>query len=143
MMMREPARLLREMGAGGFLMFQLLIGGMLLSSLTHPWLIMLLVKSAGYLALGFPPAGSNEGALFLLDLSNMAASYGLFLLLGRVVMLREEKHNIGWRWIYVPLHWLMISVAAWRALLELPRRPFFWDKTPHVPVSTSEKLRRA
>jgi len=57
-MMREPARLLREMGAGGFLMFQLLIGGMLLSSLTHPWLIMLLVTTAGYLALGFPPAGS-------------------------------------------------------------------------------------
>ncbi|EJL53062.1 hypothetical protein PMI09_03373 [Rhizobium sp. CF122] len=28
-MMRELARLLREMGAGGFLMFQLLIGGML------------------------------------------------------------------------------------------------------------------
>ncbi|MBZ9789079.1 hypothetical protein K9B32_02915 [Rhizobium sp. 3T7] len=48
-MMREPARLLREMGAGGFLMFQLLIGGMLLSSLTHPWLIMLLVTTGGYL----------------------------------------------------------------------------------------------
>ncbi|EJL53061.1 hypothetical protein PMI09_03372 [Rhizobium sp. CF122] len=89
---------------------------------------MLLVKSAGYLALGFPPAGRNEGALFLLDLSNMAASYGLFLLLGRVVMLREEKRNIGWRWIYVPLYWLMISVAAWRALLELPRKPFSGDR---------------
>ncbi|MBB4169216.1 hypothetical protein FHX09_003062 [Rhizobium sp. BK538] len=59
-MMREPARLLREMGAGGFLMFQLLIAGMLLSSLTHPWLIMLLVKSAGYLALGFPPPGAMK-----------------------------------------------------------------------------------
>ena len=60
----------------------------------------------------------------------------------QVVMLREEKRNIGWRWIYVPLFgW--ISVAAWRALLELPRKPFFWDKTPHAPVSTSEKLRRA
>jgi len=142
-MMREPARLPREMGVGGFLMFQLLIGGMLLSSLTHPWLIMLLVTTAGYLALGFPPVGSSEGALFFLDLANMAASYGLFLLLGRVAMLREEKRSIGWRWIFVPLYWLMISLAAWRALLELPRKPFFWDKTPHVPVSTSEKLRRA
>ncbi|EPF00165.1 glycosyltransferase family 2 protein [Rhizobium grahamii] len=141
-MMREPARLLREMGMGGFLMFQLLIGGMLLSSLTHPWLIMLLVTTAGYLAFGFPPTGSSEGALFLLDLANMAASYGLFLLLGRVVMLREEKRSVGWRWLYVPLYWMMISVAAWRALFELPRKPFFWDKTPHIPVSSSEKLRR-
>ncbi len=142
-MMREPARLVREMGVVGFLIFQLLIGGMLLSSLSHPWLIMLLVTTAGYLALGFPPADSSEGALFLLDLTNMAASYGLFLLLGRVVMLREEKRSIGWRWIYVPFYWLLISVAAWRALLELPRKPFFWDKTPHVPVSTRETLRRA
>lgn len=83
LVMREPARLPREMGVGGFLVFQLLIGGMLFSSLTHPWLIMLLVTTAGYLALGFPPAGSSEGALLLLDLANMAASYGLFLLLGR------------------------------------------------------------
>jgi len=141
-MMREPGRLLGEMGVGGFLMFQLLIGGMLLSSLTHPWLIMLLVSAAGYLALGFPPAGSGEGLLFLLDLANMAASYGLFLLLGRAVMLREEKRSVGWRWIYVPLYWLMISLAAWRALLELPRKPFFWDKTPHVPAAASDRLRR-
>ncbi|MBB3315080.1 cellulose synthase/poly-beta-1,6-N-acetylglucosamine synthase-like glycosyltransferase [Rhizobium sp. BK181] len=141
-MMREPARLLREMGMGGFLMFQLLIGGMLLSSLTHPWLIMLLVTTAGYLALGFPPTDTGEGALFLLDLANMAASYGLFLLLGSVVMLREEKRSVGWRWLYVPLYWMMISVASWRALFELPRKPFFWDKTPHIPVSSSEKLRR-
>jgi hypothetical protein len=61
----------------------------------------------------------------------------------RLNCISEEKRSIGWRWIYVPLYWLMISVAAWRALLELPRKPFFWDKTPHVPVSTSEKLRRA
>ncbi|MBZ9789078.1 hypothetical protein K9B32_02910 [Rhizobium sp. 3T7] len=61
----------------------------------------------------------------------MAASYGLFLLLGRVVMLHEKKRSIGWCWIYAPLYWLMIS-AAWRALLQLPGKPFFWDKTPHV-----------
>jgi len=36
LVMREPARLPREMGVGGLLVFQLLIGGMLLSSLTHP-----------------------------------------------------------------------------------------------------------
>jgi hypothetical protein len=27
-----------------------------------------------------------------------------------------------------------MTVAAWNALYELKTRPFFWNKTPHVPV---------
>lgn len=142
-MMREPVRLLREMGPGAFLTFQLLVGGMLLSSFAHPWIFMLLATAATYAAFGFPTVGSGEGALFVLDAANMLASYGLFLLLGRVVMLREERRKIGWKWTCVPLYWLMISMAAWRALFELPFKPFFWNKTPHKPADGSSKPRAA
>mgnify|MGYP003655090455 CR=1 FL=1 len=34
----------------------------------------------------------------------------------------------------VPLYWMMTSLAAWRAILELRSRPFFWQKTPHEPA---------
>ncbi len=139
-MMRSPRTLMMEMGVGAFLVFQLLIGGMLIASLAHPWLIVLLLSTATYLMLGFPPPGTREALLFLIDMANMLASYGLFLLLGKKAMHRDERRSVGWRWIAVPLYWLMISIAAWRAVFQLPFKPFFWDKTPHLPADSAGKL---
>jgi hypothetical protein len=34
----------------------------------------------------------------------------------------------------MPAYWLMLSVAAWRAVVELKTKPFTWNKTPHAPV---------
>ena len=31
----------------------------------------------------------------------------------------------------VPLYWLLISGAAWRAVWQLIRQPHGWEKTPH------------
>ncbi len=33
--------------------------------------------------------------------------------------------------LLAPLIYVLISVAAWRALFELARNPFLWRKTPH------------
>ncbi len=139
-MMRSPLVLLKEMGPRAFAVFQLLIGGMLVSSLAHPWLIVLLMTTATYVLLGFPPPGSTEQILFMLDIANTIMSYSLFYLLGRRAMLRDERQQIGRRWLAVPVYWLMISLAAWRAALELPFKPFFWSKTPHLPTVTKGKL---
>jgi cellulose synthase/poly-beta-1,6-N-acetylglucosamine synthase-like glycosyltransferase len=142
-MMRSPSKLVAEMGVGPFLIFQLLVGGMLVASLAHPWMIALILTTATYLLLGFPPPGTGEAMLFLIDIANMLGSYCVFLLLGRKAMLRDEKRQVGWRWIAVPLYWLMISGAAWRAVFQLHFKPFFWHKTPHLPVLPVETRRYA
>ena len=33
--------------------------------------------------------------------------------------------------MYTPAHWLLLSLAAWCAALELITRPYFWKKTEH------------
>jgi hypothetical protein len=33
--------------------------------------------------------------------------------------------------LLAPLYWVLHSIAAWRALEQLIRRPFMWEKTPH------------
>jgi hypothetical protein len=30
-----------------------------------------------------------------------------------------------------PLYWLLISIGAWKGVLQLVTRPFFWEKTRH------------
>ncbi len=41
----------------------------------------------------------------------------------------------GWRWaplaVLNPLYWVLHSWASWRALIQLVRNPFLWEKTPH------------
>lgn len=142
-MMRAPGKLMREMGVWPFVVFQVLIGGMLVASLTHPWMIMLILTAASYMMLGFPMPGTGEALLFLIDVSNMLGSYVVLLVLGRRAMLRDEKRKVGWRWVALPLYWMLISAAAWRAVWQLHFKPFFWDKTPHLPTASPPTMRSA
>ncbi|MDM9647303.1 glycosyltransferase family 2 protein [Rhizobium sp. S163] len=140
-MMRAPGKLVREMGIWPFLAFQVLVGGMLVASLTHPWMVMLIITTASYMMLGFPETATLDALLFLIDVANMLGSYVILLVLGRRAMLRDEKRKVGWRWVALPVYWMMISGAAWRAVFQLHFKPFFWDKTPHLP--TSQPMRAA
>lgn len=134
-LMREPRRLIDVMGFPGFCIFQLMIGGMLVSSLLHPLIVVFMALGTYYL----PEAPADEIpagvlSLFIIDTINILGSYLIFLGLGRGPMIEHERRLVGWRWIGVPLYWIMTSVAAWRAVTELRSKPFFWNKTPHQPT---------
>lgn len=135
-LMRDPVRLMREMGLTAFITFQLMVGGMLISALLHPLIFVFLWLGASAL-LEAPKDDLPLGviSLFVMDFVNILGSYLIFLGLGVGSMIDHEKRLIGWRWALVPFYWLMISVAAWRAAIELKTKPFHWNKTPHVPTS--------
>jgi len=135
--MRAPNTVRREMGTRAFAMFQLLIGGMLISSLAHIAMPIFLLTTA--LALLKAPAEMPlaELLLFCVDGANILGSYATFLALGMMAMIPHEKKLVGWRWAGIPLYWMMSSWAAWRAVFELRSKPFFWAKTPHTPSIVS------
>ncbi|OBZ96709.1 glycosyl transferase [Pararhizobium polonicum] len=139
-LMRRPAALAGEMGWPAFAVFQILIAGMLLSSLSHPVIIGFLV----YLTWEMLQDGTHADGwlafwLFIGDVINIFGSYAVFISLGLNRMNARERRAVGWRWVFVPIYWLIMSLAAWRALLELRTSPFSWNKTPHVPVSDNGK----
>lgn len=133
--MRRPGKLAGEMGWPAFIVFQILIAGLLLSALSHPFVVGFLAYLT-WLMLDDSPLtdGRLTFWLFICDIVNIAGSYAVFISLGRSRMIAREKNAVGWRWIFVPIYWLAISLAAWKALLELRTNPFSWNKTPHVPV---------
>jgi cellulose synthase/poly-beta-1,6-N-acetylglucosamine synthase-like glycosyltransferase len=140
-MMRNPLALMREMGPRGFLVFQLLIGGMLLSSLAHP--LMLVFVAQWIVSL----AGAGEGGLdplslvlFWIDGANILLSYAVFLVMGTAAMSDYERRQVRGSRIMVPVYWLMVSYGAWKAVLQLRTNPFFWDKTPHRPAKLAPWL---
>lgn len=128
--MRRPVRLWRELGTARFLGFQAVIGGMIFSALAHPWFYVLVAAEAMRGELLAPPGSLLGMHIWLLALFNVAlgylASMGLALL-----ALRWRGARLAPHILFMPFYWLLISLAAYRALYQLVRAPFHWEKTEH------------
>jgi cellulose synthase/poly-beta-1,6-N-acetylglucosamine synthase-like glycosyltransferase len=133
-LMRRPLRTASEMGWLSFLVFQLLVGGMLIAALSHPGLIVFLTL----LVMSLMQIPSPQPSLFttmmlVMDIFNILGSYAIFFVLGATPMSKSEKTGVGWKWAMIPVYWMAVSLAAWRAVIELRLKPFHWNKTPHRP----------
>ena len=135
--MRHPARLARELRTGGFLTFQLVVGGTVLSALVHPVFVAWLSYSA--LTGGLFAAGGDLMDVLLATswLGALSAGYLTSAMLGLIGLRRRGLSRHGWVLLLMPLHWLLLSVAAWRAVYQLFRDPYRWEKTAHGLAQTS------
>ncbi|EHS49275.1 glycosyltransferase [Rhizobium sp. PDO1-076] len=133
-LMRNPRRTMREMRPMPFFVFQLLIGGMLISALSHPALLSFITLSV--LSMLQSPASDSSAftkVMLAIDMVNILGSYAVFYVSGSMPMSPREKSSLGRCWLYIPVYWMAISIAAWKAVIELRLRPFYWSKTPHLP----------
>ncbi len=137
-LMRRPSRLVHDMGLWPCFVFQVLIGGLILSSLAHPLLIVYVGMIAWQLfGQSAYITDSYELTLFTMDIVNIFGSYAIFVALGRAGMTPDERRATGRRWAMTPAYWMLMSLAAWRAVRELRSNPFFWNKTAHRPAQTT------
>jgi cellulose synthase/poly-beta-1,6-N-acetylglucosamine synthase-like glycosyltransferase len=136
--MRHPLQFRREVGTAAFVLVQLMVGGNVLAALVHP--LLLLWVASGLLRQGPIWGITGEGALFAVAI---VAGYCASALLCLVGMARRGllAHVAVLMWI--PVHWLLLSLAAWRALYQLARDPYRWEKTDHVLARTARVRRPA
>ncbi len=139
--MRSPFRLFADLGFAGFVSFQLVVGGSVLAALIHPLVL------AGFLyayAAGVPFLGTDGKlvtALAWLYGIALGAGYFTSIFVGIRGLKRRGLLRVAWWLALVPLHWLLLSLAAWRALLQLLRDPQRWEKTEHGLARTSRRAR--
>jgi cellulose synthase/poly-beta-1,6-N-acetylglucosamine synthase-like glycosyltransferase len=137
--MRQPRQLLRELGLPGFLAFQLMIGGSVLAALVHPLFVAGLVYS---IASGSELwQGDNAAVAILSALYGTTAVIGYLssAFLGWLGLIRRGLSGAVWVLILTPLHWLLLSYAAWRALYQFAVAPYAWEKTEHGLAKTSHR----
>jgi cellulose synthase/poly-beta-1,6-N-acetylglucosamine synthase-like glycosyltransferase len=136
--MRQPGRLLRDLGLPGFLTFQLIVGGNALAALVHP----LFTAGLFYSVLGGAPmwrAGNVALAVLAgLYASTVVIGYLSSAFLGWLGLLRRGLLDSAWVLVLTPLHWLLLSLAAWRALYQLVFAPYVWEKTEHGLAKSSQ-----
>jgi cellulose synthase/poly-beta-1,6-N-acetylglucosamine synthase-like glycosyltransferase len=126
--MRNPRALWRELGAKGFLTFNVILLGTLSSFLLAP-----AIWSFWLLAFGFEPVFAKllpDMAWRVLGVSFVASEI-LQAVLGVVATSGKGHRNlIGWVPTMV-FYWPLGTIAAYKAIYELLLAPFYWDKTKH------------
>lgn len=127
--MRRPGDLLRHAGAGGFIGFQLFVGGTFATGLANPLLWMLcLVSWAFGIDSGIGLAWPSYAGISLLPLilGNTLFAYLAMLGLSRRGWLELAPYGLT-----MPVYWGLISAACYRGAWHLLLRPMHWDKTRH------------
>lgn len=136
--MRNPARLYRELGARSFLIAQVLFLGMVASALVHPFLL----ATGAVMIYAMLMAGEVSGLralLVALDVINIVAGYGAFLVMGYLTLEPKERGGFWKVVLMTPVYWMLMSIAAWRAVWQLYRDPHLWEKTPHRPQAPASQ----
>ena len=129
---REPRRLLSELGPAGFTGFMVLMGGMCLSALVHPWFFVLAAADAASGGLLAAPDTLVGRGIWWLGVFNLAAGYLTGAALGVMAVRRRGRLDMARHVVLMPVYWLLISIAAYRALWQLAVAPHLWEKTEHA-----------
>jgi hypothetical protein len=130
---RQLVRLNRELGPAAAVGFHALMGGLIASALLHPLFYVLLAYhwlSDSLLV----PADSTAGAvLWAIAGINLGIGYVVSILVGVASVWRRRRPGLALHALLMPLYWLLISAAAYRAAYQLVRDPYLWEKTEHGP----------
>ena len=131
--MRRPWHTVQALGISGFVVFQLLIAGMLVSALAHPLMFVFIGLTLAWLASGTASSISTlHSTLMWIDLANIGGSYLTFIAMGWHGFTDHERLKLKRYWMLLtPAYWLLISIAGWRALGQLASNAHLWEKTPH------------
>ncbi len=130
--MRRPLRLMWELGERRFLSLQALLVGLVLSALVHPWFYVLIALEAWRGRIFDFPESFIAQSLWGLAALNLLVGYSVVMLLGVAAAFRRGHLSLAIHIVFLPVYWLAISLAAYRALYQLIRDPYLWEKTPHA-----------
>jgi cellulose synthase/poly-beta-1,6-N-acetylglucosamine synthase-like glycosyltransferase len=126
--MRDPQLLWRQLGPRAFLGVQIMFLGTIAQFLLAPLMWMLLLVPfglGGNLVAALPPAvfWTMASAFILSEAANLTIG---------IVGLSRTRHKLSWWWVpTMKLYFPLATLAAYRAVVELVTRPFYWDKTTH------------
>jgi cellulose synthase/poly-beta-1,6-N-acetylglucosamine synthase-like glycosyltransferase len=127
--MRNPIQMAREVGLPGFIRFNLFVGGTPLLALVNPifWFLTIIwfVAEPNFILHLFP-AGIYYTGLATWIFGNFLFAYS-FMYAGY----ETAKRRVFWAGVLAPLYWIAMSMAAYKAMLQLIFTPQYWEKTQH------------
>lgn len=128
---RSPLSALREMSIGSYIVLQILLFGIIISSMSYVFIIIVII-SIIVKYININSISTFDLSLLVVDTANIFLGFSAFLLLGWRTLGEPEKKGFWKIVLTTPGYWMLLSLASWRAAWQLYRQPFLWEKTPHA-----------
>ncbi|PCI85886.1 MAG: glycosyltransferase [Hyphomicrobiales bacterium] len=128
---RHPLNLYRAIGPLRFAGFLSLMMGMLFSSLLHPLIFVMPFVIYYTFDLVSVMNSTLHMSLFLLSFSTLIIGYGAVLCSNYQALAEFRRWRLLLTLLTAPIYWLLVSLAAWLAIREYIKNPFYWAKTEH------------
>ncbi len=128
---RRPRALVRDLGWLRTLALALLTLGPFASALVHPLCLLALAADLARGMFMSPAHSALEMAVLALAFTNLGLGYGAAALACGLGLKRRGRLDVVPVLASLPIYWLLMSMAAWLALVQLLTRPHWWQKTEH------------
>ncbi|MBN8835808.1 MAG: glycosyltransferase [Sphingobacteriia bacterium] len=127
--MRNPAKLIRKIGWGGFFGFNFFIGGTAFTFLLYPILLSFFIL---YIIFKFQFVNKlfTDWILYI-SIFNFIAGNVLMIFVNMIAVFKRRYYELILYSAMNPVYWLMHSIAAYKGLWQLITKPFYWEKTNH------------
>jgi cellulose synthase/poly-beta-1,6-N-acetylglucosamine synthase-like glycosyltransferase len=127
--LRSPRHLVRQVGIVDAFAFLLLIAGTPLTFLLAP---IMWAGTVAWYGFGEPHLPLlSSGTFWAIALINLIVGNCVMIAVNLIAAIRAHEWRSAAFTLLNPLYWVLHSIAAWRALVQLIRNPFYWEKTPH------------
>ncbi len=127
---RNPAALVREIGLQQSVALLSTLFGTVIGALAAPAYLIFMMK---VLIFGVEFERQNTLSQLIIWFGILVCAVGIGSMLWAALLglaRRDRLDQILWV-AALPLYYMLVSVAAWLALIELIRNPYFWFKTEH------------
>jgi len=128
---RRPAQDLQALGPWRWLGMHAHFAGLILSSLLYPFslgLVSLQIYRGEVLG---GDDGWLERVLMASALFSLLAGHGVTILHAAASAVGRRRWRLLLQLPLMPIYWLLVSLASYRALYQLAGQPFLWEKTMH------------
>ncbi len=127
--MRHPIRLARSLGWKGLLGLQFFVAGTFLAPLSFlPLLLLFSMWLAGFDRWVDP---LFPDWLWVFAAGNLVLAGVVLCVFHMMAAWRRGRRRLAIWALLLPLYYLLMSVAAYKGLWQLIRRPHYWEKTEH------------
>ncbi|MCL5958940.1 MAG: glycosyltransferase, partial [Chloroflexi bacterium] len=127
--MRHPIKLLREIGPYQFFSFNMVVGGTFFGFLMNP--IYWLLTAAWFLTHWSVIQQLFPGPIFYVGALGLYFGNFAFTYANVAGCMRRQYYDMVKYALLSPVYWSLMSVGAWKGLVQLLYRPSYWEKTLH------------
>lgn len=130
--LRSPKKMWDQLGPWGFFSSVTFFSTTFLLPLINPALWVFFILWYVPQIFGWPGIGfSMPGWIEFIGFINLAVGNGIYILVHLINAIRQRRYHLVWVSPLMPLYWLLISIASYRAIYQTVFKPRLWEKTKH------------